>query len=52
MYDVRCGVVCSLGRVGYLADAGVTAKLNAAVNKLAKEKPADPMAFLIAELGK
>jgi len=36
----------------YLTQQGVAAKLNAAVNKLAKEKPADAMAFLIAELGK
>ena len=35
------------GMVQYLAASGVTAKLNAAVNKLAEEKPADPMAYLI-----
>ena len=38
--------------VAYLASSGVTAKLNAAVNKLAREKPADPMAWLAAELAK
>jgi hypothetical protein len=32
--------------------AGIAAKLNAAVNKLAAEKPSDPMAFLVAELAK
>ena len=36
----------------YLNSHGVTAKLNAAVNALAKAKPSDPMAFLIAELQK
>ena len=38
--------------LAYLNSHGVTAKLNAAVNKLAIEKPKDPMAFLVAELGK
>ena len=38
--------------MAYLTQHGVAAKLNAAVNKLGKEKPTDPMAFLIAELGK
>ena len=38
--------------VGYLTAHGVTAKLNAAVNKLATERPDDAMAFLIAELEK
>ena len=32
--------------------AGVTAKLNAAVNALGKARPTDPMAFLLAELSK
>ena len=36
----------------YLTQHNVAATLNAAVNKLGKEKPADPIAFLIAELGK
>ena len=36
----------------YLHGHGVTARLNAAVNALGKAKPADPMAFLIAELQK
>ena len=40
------------GMVEYLNAHGVTAKLNAAVNKLAVEKPADPMAWLVAELSK
>ena len=38
--------------VDYLNAHGVTAKLNAAVNALAKAKPADPIAFLMAELKK
>jgi len=42
----------SKGMIEYLASHGVTAKLNAAVNKLAQEKPADPMAFLIELLKK
>ena len=40
------------GMVEYLHSSGVTAKLNAAVNALALAKPADPMAFLLAELAK
>jgi len=40
------------GMLSYLQAHGVTAKLNAAVNALAASKPADPMAFLIAELQK
>ena len=36
----------------YLNQHGVSAKLNAAVNALAKAKPADPVAFLIGELSK
>ena len=38
--------------VDYLNAHGVTAKLNAAVNALTKAKPADPIAFLMAELKK
>ena len=38
--------------VDYLNSSGVTAKLNAAVNALALAKPADPIAFLMAELKK
>ena len=36
----------------YLSTHGVTAKLNAAVNSLAREKPADPIAYLIEQLKK
>ena len=36
--------------MGYLTAHGIPAKLNEAVNKLAAEKPADPLAFLIAQL--
>ena len=35
------------GMLAYLNQHGVTAKLNAAVNEVAKAKPADPMAALI-----
>jgi len=38
--------------MAYLSQHGIAAKLNAAVNKLAAEKPSDPMAFLVAELAK
>ena len=38
--------------MAYLAQHGVTAKLNAAVNELAKAQPADPMAFLCDLLAK
>ena len=40
------GAVDSSAMLEYLSQHGVTAKLNAAVNQLAKERPADPMAFL------
>ena len=36
--------------MAYLNSHGVAVKLNAVVNKLAKEKPKDPMAWLVAEL--
>ena len=36
----------------YFAQHGLTAKLNAAVNALGKEKPEDPIAFLVAALQK
>jgi len=35
------------GMLEYLSSHGVAAKLNAAVNELAKAKPADPMAWLV-----
>jgi len=40
------------GMLEYLNAHGITAKLNAAVNALGKEKPDDPIAFLIAQLQK
>ena len=40
------------GMIDYLNAHGITAKLNAAVNALGKAKPADPIAFLVAELQK
>jgi len=42
----------SAGMLSYLAEQGVAAKLNAAVNELAKAKPADAMAFLVDYLQK
>ena len=40
------------GMLEYFAQHGLTAKLNAAVNALGKEKPEDPIAFLVAALQK
>lgn len=40
------------GMLEYFAQHGLTAKLNAAVNALGKEKPDDPIAFLVAALQK
>jgi len=40
------------GIIEYLTAHGIPAKLNAAVNALGKAKPADPIAFLVAELQK
>ena len=42
----------SAAMLSYLKEHGVTAKLNAAVNELAKARPADPMAFLAELLAK
>ena len=42
----------SAGILEYLNAHGITGKLNAAVNALGKAKPADPIAFLVAELQK
>lgn len=38
--------------LAYLSSHGVSAKLNAAVNELAKVQPADPMGFLVQLLTK
>ena len=38
--------------LAYLGRHGVANKLNAAVNALAAARPDDPMAFLVAQLGK
>jgi len=40
------------GMIEYLTAHGIPAKLNSAVNALGKAKPADPIAFLVAELQK